>query len=170
MEWMAKKTFTAPWFCAEQTDESWNREMNCATDAEGSSRSTTVHLPSTRGLILVSTVHDTENLTFSADDRADNPHIAAQPSSYVRADNQRIPRGHLEDSTRTISGLLCETISGFCAEFCEFKTKITQSIDIRTILAVCFSILQPVVVRSSPSGFRHFQPESARKIRACPHG
>ena len=54
MEWMAKKTFTAPWFCAEQTDESWNREMNCATDAEGSSRSTTVHLPSTKVLILVS--------------------------------------------------------------------------------------------------------------------
>ena len=61
----------------------------------------------------------------------DNPHIAAQPSAYVRADNQRIPR---------------RTISGLRADFCECKTKITQSIDIRAILATCFSILQPVVV------------------------
>ena len=64
-------------------------------------------------------VHDTENLTFSADDRADNPHIAARPSVYVRADNQWIPRGYLEDSARTISR--------FRAEFCRCKTKITQS-------------------------------------------
>ena len=81
------------------------------------------------------TVLDTENLTFSADNRADNPHK---------------PRGRLRMSARTISGfcadnqrILCGTISGFRAEFCECKTKITQSIDIRT---TCFAILQPVVV------------------------
>ena len=33
------------------------------------------------------TVHDTENLTFSADYRADNLQVAAQPSTYVHADN-----------------------------------------------------------------------------------
>ena len=37
-----------------------------------------------------------ENLTFSA---------------YVRADNQRIPRGHLEDSARTISGFRAEQLA-----------------------------------------------------------
>ena len=37
--------------------------------------------------VLCITVHDTENLTFSADYRAGNPHIAAQPSAYVRMDN-----------------------------------------------------------------------------------
>ena len=106
--------------------------------------------------------------TFSSDDRTDNPHIAAWLSAYVRADNQRI---------------LCGTISGFRAEFCGCKTKITQSENvlpaqlaltlltifllcffrlsvlsysyflsrsipimiIQTILATCFSILQPVV-------------------------
>ena len=77
------------------------------------------------------TVHDTENLTFSADNRTDNPHIAVRLSAYVHVDNQRI---------------LCGTISRFRAEFCERKTKITQSIDIRTILATCFSTIQPVVV------------------------
>ena len=79
------------------------------------------------------TVHDTENLTFSADDRAENPHISAR------------------------------TISGFCAE------QLASSIPImifRTILAACFSIVQRCCARSSPSGFRHFQTESARKIRA----
>ena len=54
MEWTAKDTSTAPWFYTEQTDETWNSEMNFATDAESSSRSTTVHLPSTRVLIVVS--------------------------------------------------------------------------------------------------------------------
>ena len=39
------------------------------------------------------TVHDTENLTFSADDRAENPHISARTISGFRADNQRIPCG-----------------------------------------------------------------------------
>ena len=62
--------------------------------------------------IIPYTVHDMENLTFSTDNRADNPHIAARPSAYVRTDNQRIP---------------CGTISGFRAEFCGCKTKITQS-------------------------------------------
>ena len=33
------------------------------------------------------TVHDMENLTFSADYRAGDPQIAAQPSAYVRTDN-----------------------------------------------------------------------------------
>ena len=37
--------------------------------------------------LMSSTVHDMENLTFSADYRAGNLHIAAQPSTYVRADN-----------------------------------------------------------------------------------
>ena len=54
------------------------------------------------------TVHDTENLTFSADDRAENPHISARTISGFRADNQRIPRGHLEDSAWTISGFRAE--------------------------------------------------------------
>ena len=36
----------------------------------------------------------------------------------------------------------------------------------RTFLAACFSIVQRCCARSSPSGFRHFQTESARKIRA----
>ena len=36
--------------------------------------------------IWATTVHDTENLTFSADYRAGNPHIAARPSAYVRTD------------------------------------------------------------------------------------
>ena len=61
------------------------------------------------------TVHDTENLTFSADDRAEIPHISARTISGFRADNQRIPRGHLEDSARTISG--------FRAEFCGCNTQ-----------------------------------------------
>ena len=39
------------------------------------------------------TVHDTENLTFSADDRAENPHISARTISGFRTDNQRIPCG-----------------------------------------------------------------------------
>ena len=38
-------------------------------------------------------VHDTENLTFSADDRAENSHISARTISGFRADNQRIPCG-----------------------------------------------------------------------------
>ena len=33
------------------------------------------------------TVHDTKNLTFSADYRTDNPLVAVQPSAYIRADN-----------------------------------------------------------------------------------
>ena len=76
-----------------------------------------------------------------------------RPSAYVRADNQRIPCGQLEDSALTLRGfrtgnqwIPCGTISRFRAEFCECKTKITQSIDIRTILATCFLILQPVLV------------------------
>ena len=36
---------------------------------------------------LLCTVHDTENLTFSADYRAGDPHIATQPSAYVHTDN-----------------------------------------------------------------------------------
>ena len=39
------------------------------------------------------TVHDTENLTFSADDRVENPHISARTISGFRADNQRTPCG-----------------------------------------------------------------------------
>ena len=58
-----------------------------------------------------STVHDMENLTFPADDRVDIPHIAARPSAYVCADNQRIPRRHLEDSARTISGFCAEQLA-----------------------------------------------------------
>ena len=50
--------------------------------------------------IYIDTVHDTENLTFSADDRADNPHIVTRPSAYVRADNQRIPHRQSADSVR----------------------------------------------------------------------
>ena len=88
-------------------------------------------------------------------------------------DNERIP---------------CGTISRFRAEFCECKTKITQSIDIRMILAMCFSILQPVVVhevhllvfaifnpnphgRSAPACTENLQPparnlhQPARKFR-----
>ena len=38
-------------------------------------------------LVYVHTVHDTEKLTFTADDRTENPHIAAQPSAYSHADN-----------------------------------------------------------------------------------
>ena len=91
-------------------------------------------------------VHDTENLTFSADNREDNPHIAARLSAYVHADNQRIPRGYLEDSARTISGFCVEQLADSVRNSANVKTKITQSIDIRTILAMCFSILQPVVV------------------------
>ena len=34
----------------------------------------------------IHTVHDTENLTFSADDRAENPHISARTISGFRAD------------------------------------------------------------------------------------
>ena len=34
----------------------------------------------------VHTVHDTENLTFSADDRAENPHISARTISGFRAE------------------------------------------------------------------------------------
>ena len=34
------------------------------------------------------TVHDTENLTFSADYRTGNLHIAVQPSAYVCTDNR----------------------------------------------------------------------------------
>ena len=33
------------------------------------------------------TVHDRASLTFSADYRVGNPHIAAQPSVYVSTDN-----------------------------------------------------------------------------------
>ena len=90
------------------------------------------------------TVHDTENLTFSADNREDNPHIAVRLSTYVHADNQRIPRGHLEDSAWTISGFCAEQLADSVQN--SAKTKITQSIDIRMILATCFLILQPVVV------------------------
>ena len=44
-------------------------------------------------MYIESTVHDTENLTFSADDRAENPHISARTISGFRADKQRIPCG-----------------------------------------------------------------------------
>ena len=116
-------------------------------------------------------VHDTENFTFSADDRADNPHIAVRPSAYIRADRSA-------DSARTLRGfrmdnhrIPCGTISGFRAKFCECKTKITQGIDIQTIFATCFSIFQPVVVHEvCLLVFRHFPPKSALKIRARPHG
>ena len=36
--------------------------------------------------IHVHTVHDTENLTFSADDRAENPHISVRTISGFRAE------------------------------------------------------------------------------------
>ena len=49
--------------------------------------------------------------TFFADDRADNPHISARPSVYVRADNQQIPRRHLEDSAWTISRFRAEQLA-----------------------------------------------------------
>ena len=80
-------------------------------------------------------------LNFSADNCENNPHIAAQQSAQS-ADSARTFRGFHTGNQR----ILCGTISRFRAEFCECKTKITQSIDIRTILATCFSILQPVVV------------------------
>ena len=35
---------------------------------------------------IIFTVHDTENLTFSADDRAENPHISVQTISGFRAE------------------------------------------------------------------------------------
>ena len=59
-----------------------------------------------------------------------------------RGQSARTLRGFRTDNQR----ILCGTISRFRVEFCECKTKITQSIDIRTILATCLSILQPVVV------------------------
>ncbi len=37
--------------------------------------------------MYVHMVHDTENLTFSADYRTGDPQIAAQPSANVRVDN-----------------------------------------------------------------------------------
>ena len=54
--------------------------------------------PATLKKLAIATVHDTENLTFSADNRAENPHIFARTISGFRADNQRI---------------LCGTISKF---------------------------------------------------------
>ena len=36
--------------------------------------------------IILYTVHDTENLPFSADDRAEDPHISARTISGFRAD------------------------------------------------------------------------------------
>ena len=55
---------------------------------------------------LGGTVHDTENLTCSADYRAGNPHIAVQPSAYVCTENYWIS---------------CRTISGFHVEFCGYN-------------------------------------------------
>ena len=46
-----------------------------------------------RSCTLRYTVHDTENLTFSADDRAENPHISARTLRGFCTDNQRIPCG-----------------------------------------------------------------------------
>ena len=57
-------------------------------------------------------------------------------------------------------------LSSFCIELFIFHVQIS-SIPImimETILATCFLILQCCCARSSPSGFCHFQPKSARKI------
>ena len=51
------------------------------------------------------TVHDTENLTFSADDRAENPHISTRTISGFRVDT------YIEDSARTISGFRAEQLA-----------------------------------------------------------
>ena len=99
-------------------------------------------------------------LNFSADDHTDNPHIAIRVC----------PRGQSADSVRTLRG--------FRVEFCECKTKITQSIDIRTILAMCFLIHQPVVVYKVCLWFPPFSTRirtedphpPARKIRVCLRG
>ena len=55
--------------------------------------------------------HHIQYMTRKTDDRAENPHISAWPSAYVRADNQWVPRGHLEDSARTISGFRAEQLA-----------------------------------------------------------
>ena len=62
-------------------------------------------------------------------------------------------------------------LSSFCIELFIFHVQISYIpiMIIRTILATCFSILQRCCTRSLPSGFRYFQPESARKIHARPH-
>ena len=57
------------------------------------------------------TVHDTENLTFSADDRVENPRISTRTISGFSVDNQRIPHGHLEDSAWTISRFCAEQLA-----------------------------------------------------------
>ena len=68
----------------------------------------TLHLVSL-AWFYVHTVHDTENLTFSADDRTENPHISARTISGFRADNQRIPCGTISkfDSYNDISNDPC---------------------------------------------------------------
>ena len=100
----------------------------------------------------VYTVHDTENLTFSADDCAENPHISARTISGFLADNQRI---------------LCGTI-----------TKFYSYNDISN--DPCGVFLDPLVLLRTKFAF-WFPPfsnrirtedtcPSARKICARPHG
>ena len=119
-----------------------------------------------------------ENLIFSADDRADNPHIATRLSTYI------CPRGQSADSARTISGFRAKQLADSVWNSANVR-HITQSIDIRTILATCFSILQPVVVhevRLLVSAIFNLNPHGrsaiartenprppARKIHVVPH-
>ena len=98
------------------------------------------------------TVHDTENLTFSADDRAENPHISARTISGFRADNQRIP---------------CGTISKFYSYNDISNDPCGVFLDPLALLRTKFAFWFPPV---SNRICTEDSCPSARKIRACPHG
>ena len=105
--------------------------------------------------IIPYTVHDMENLTFSTDDK-DYPkwkHIACIASVEV---------------VNYIPSLL---LSSFCIDLFIFHVHIYSYND--NSYDPCIVIFDPSTgccAQSLPSGFRHFQPESAQKIRSHPHG
>ena len=101
---------------------------------------------------MVYTVHDTENLTFSADDRAENPHISARTISGFRTDNQRIP---------------CGTISKFYSYNDISNDPCSVFLDPLALLRTKFAFWFP------PFSNRIRTEDlcsSARKIRTRPHG
>ena len=102
--------------------------------------------------LTLATVHDTENLTFSADDRAENPHVSARTFRGFRTDNQRIPCGTISKfySYNDISNDLCGVFLDLLALF-------------RTKFVFWFPPFSNRI-RTEDSC------PSARKIRARPHG
>ena len=89
---------------------------------------------------------------FSADDRTDNPHIAARTAA------------------RTISGFRVEQLADSVRNYVNVRQDNPKHRYPNDPCDVFVDPLAGCCAQSLPSGFHHFQPESTRKICVCLRG